>query len=196
MSFLCPKKPPPIHRRGNLTIFSSTRKSLQPKVCGGDSAEPRLSTSNTALSNSGILPNSVPSTSDETELLNPGILPDQKSSAPAPSNPGSFPDSMHGFEFWEIFAGCAKLSSCLQTEGFTIFPVDHDDMEHTPLVPLFCRLEGVCRTGAITAASQNKTACWYSLCYALWDRVPCSRTTYFISQEKNGRTSTTTFEVS
>ena len=95
------------------------------------------STSRKAHSTSGILPTSAPSWSDTTDIQSAGVLQDQESSAVSQPNSGTWPDTMQVFEFWEIFAGCGKLSSCLQSEGFTILPVDSDDMEHTPLVPIF-----------------------------------------------------------
>ena len=83
------------------------------------------------------MPNSAPSLLDQTSSSSAGALQGQQPSAILQSESGILSETMQGFEFWEIFAGCGKLSSCLQSEGFTILPVDHDDMEHTPLVPIF-----------------------------------------------------------
>ena len=38
--------------------------------------------------------------------------------------------------FWEIFAGCAKFSLCMQCQNFQVLPVDHDGSEHQPLTPV------------------------------------------------------------
>ena len=114
-----------------------SRKPTQYLVCGGDATGVKESTSRKAHSTSGILPTSAPSWSDTTDIQSAGVLQDQQSSAVSQSNSGTWPDTMQVFEFWEIFAGCGKLSSCLQSEGFTILPVDSNDMEHTPLVPIF-----------------------------------------------------------
>ena len=83
------------------------------------------------------MPAGSPSLLDETGISSDGVLQEQQSPAIVQPKTGILPETMQGFEFWEIFAGCGKLSSCLQSEGFTILPVDHDDMEHTPLVPIF-----------------------------------------------------------
>lgn len=37
--------------------------------------------------------------------------------------------------FWEIFAGCSKLSYCMQLANFQAVPVDHDDNEHLSCLP-------------------------------------------------------------
>ncbi len=38
--------------------------------------------------------------------------------------------------FVEIFAGCAKLSKCMNEAGFQSIPVDSAYNEHSPLVPI------------------------------------------------------------
>ena len=94
----------------------------------------RLSTQETSFSKPSAVPIDQSTGSGDGNSMESGILPPPVTESLAPSTLHS---GMHGFEFWEIFAGCAKLSSCLQTEGFTVFPVDHDEMDHVPLVPVF-----------------------------------------------------------